>query len=175
MLSCYLNERIWKTKFHYNLYELNLLAYMEMVRLNEQKRKKKSPHKEVSRSNDPIKIVEGFISTTYSYKINLGVSSPKLTSLCSTLGIPAQRPNPIADNTTVSFENVTCTDLVDFGKCQDEFELGFWSEDNSNFLDMKLKVFKKDVIRSFCVVQKICENQISTNFYNWGISWSLKK
>ena len=52
--------------------------------------------------------------------------------------------SPIAYNTTASLGKLTCTDYVDFGKCQDQFGQFSWSKNISNYLDVKLKVFKKD-------------------------------
>ena len=52
--------------------------------------------------------------------------------------------SPMAYNTTATLDELTCTDYVDFGKCQDKFERVFWSKKDSKFLDIKLKeVFKR--------------------------------
>ena len=50
----------------------------------------------------------------------------------------------MAYNTTASLDKLTCTDYVDFGKCQDRFGRFYWSKNDSNDLDIKLKVFKKE-------------------------------
>ena len=50
----------------------------------------------------------------------------------------------MAYNTTASKDKLTCTDYVDFGKCQDRFGRFSWSKNGSNYLDVKLKVFKQD-------------------------------
>ena len=49
----------------------------------------------------------------------------------------------IAHNTIASLDKLTCTDYVDFGKRQDRFGQFCWSKIDSNYLDVKLKVFKK--------------------------------
>ena len=49
----------------------------------------------------------------------------------------------MAYNTTASFDKLTCTDYVDFGKCQDRFGQFSWSKNDCNYLEVKLKVFKK--------------------------------
>ena len=49
----------------------------------------------------------------------------------------------MADNTTASLDKLTCTDYVDFGKCQDRFGQFSWSKNDCNYLEVKLKVFKK--------------------------------
>ena len=44
---------------------------------------------------------------------------------------------------------------MDFGKCQDRFGQFFWSKNDSNYLDVKLKVFKKDDNKEFRLVQTL--------------------
>ena len=41
--------------------------------------------------------------------------------LLSATSVLAQQPEPMADNTTATMNKLTCTDYVDFGKCQDRF------------------------------------------------------
>ena len=50
----------------------------------------------------------------------------------------------MAYNTTASLDKLTCTDYVDFGKSQDRFGRFSWSKKDSNYLDIKLKVFKRE-------------------------------
>ena len=50
----------------------------------------------------------------------------------------------MADNTTASLDNLTCTDYVDFGKSLDRFGRVSWTKNDSNYLDIKLKVFKRE-------------------------------
>ena len=47
----------------------------------------------------------------------------------------------MAYNTTASFDKLTCTDYVDFGKSSDRFGRLSRSKDDFNYLDNKLKVF----------------------------------
>ena len=61
----------------------------------------------------------------------------------------------MAYNTTASLDKLTCTDYVDFGKCQDRFEKFFWSKNDSNYLDVKLKVFKKCDKKEFRLVRNL--------------------
>ena len=49
----------------------------------------------------------------------------------------------MAYNTTETLDKLVGTDYVDFGKCQDRFERFSWSKNDSNSLDIKLKVFKR--------------------------------
>ena len=49
----------------------------------------------------------------------------------------------MAYNTSPTLDKQTCTNYVDFGKCQERFGQFFWTESYSNFLDFILKVFKR--------------------------------
>ena len=49
----------------------------------------------------------------------------------------------MAYNTTSSLDKLICTDYVDFGKSQDRFGRFSWTKNDSNYLDIKLKVFKR--------------------------------
>ena len=50
----------------------------------------------------------------------------------------------MAYNTTETLDKLACTDYVDFGKSQDRFGRFSWSKSDYNFLDIKLKVFKRE-------------------------------
>ena len=63
--------------------------------------------------------------------------------------------SPMAYNTSASLYKLTCTKYVDFGKCQDRFGQFSWSKNDSNYLDVKLKVFKKDDNKEFRLVQNL--------------------
>ena len=52
--------------------------------------------------------------------------------------------SPMVYNTTASLDKLTYTDYVDFGKCQDRFGSFSWTKNGSNYLDIKLKVFKRE-------------------------------
>ena len=49
----------------------------------------------------------------------------------------------MAHNTTASLEKLTCTDYVDFGKNSHRFGWFSWTKNDSNYLDIKIKVFKR--------------------------------
>ena len=51
--------------------------------------------------------------------------------------------SPMAYNITASLDKPTCTDYVDFGKCQDRIGRFSWSKNDSNNVVVKLRVFKK--------------------------------
>ena len=50
----------------------------------------------------------------------------------------------MAYNTTETLDKLTCTNYVDFGKCQDRFGRYSCTKNDSNYLDVKLKVFKRE-------------------------------
>ena len=50
----------------------------------------------------------------------------------------------MAYNTTKTLDKLACTDYVDFGKSQDRCGRFSWSKNDSNYLDIKLKVFKRE-------------------------------
>ena len=52
--------------------------------------------------------------------------------------------SPMAYSTTVSLDKVNCTVRVEIGKCQYRFGRFSCYKNDSNYLDVKLKVFKKD-------------------------------
>ena len=106
-----------------------------MSRDNDRQRKE-SLYKEVSRDTGEFKAV------TYSSQIIVQFSFSKINSLLSATSILSR--SPMAYNTTASFEKLTCTNFVDSGKCQDKFGRFSWSKDDSNNLDIKPKVFKRE-------------------------------
>ena len=69
----------------------------------------------------------------------------------------------MAYNTPASLDKLTCTDYVDFGKCQDRFGRFCWSKNVSNYLDVKLKVFKKDDKKEFRLVQNLTMGEADFN------------
>ena len=69
----------------------------------------------------------------------------------------------MAYNTTASLDKLTCTDYVDFGKCQDRFGRFSWSKNDSNYLDEKLKLFRKDDGKEFRLVQNLTMGEADFN------------
>ena len=69
----------------------------------------------------------------------------------------------MAYNTITSLDKLTCTDYVDFGKCQDRLGQLFWSKNDSNYLDVKLKVFSKDEKKEFRLVQNLTMGEADFN------------
>ena len=71
--------------------------------------------------------------------------------------------SPTAYNTTASLEKLTCTDYVDFGKCQDRFGQFSWSKNDSNYLDVKFIVFKEDDNKEFQLGQNLTMGEAKFN------------
>ena len=63
--------------------------------------------------------------------------------------------SPMAHNTTASLDKLNFTEYVDFGKSQDRFGQFPWSNNDFSYLDVKLKVFKKDDNKKFRLVQNV--------------------
>ena len=61
----------------------------------------------------------------------------------------------MAYNSTVSLDKLTFTDYVDFGKSEDRFGGFIWSKNDSNYLGVKVKVFKKDDNKKLRLVQNL--------------------
>ena len=66
-------------------------------------------------------------------------------------------------NTTASLDKLTCTDYVDIGKCQDRFGQFSWSKNDSHYLDVKLKVFRKGDKKEFRLVQNLTMGEADFN------------
>ena len=84
-------------------------------------------------------------SLAFIHKIK---SLPPATSILSR--------SPLAHNTTATLDKPTCTNYVVLGKCQERFGRILWSKNDSNYLDNKLKVFKRE--------EKIAEFWLRQNF-----------
>ena len=69
----------------------------------------------------------------------------------------------MAHNTTVSLDMLTCTSYVDFGKCQHRFGRFSWSKNYFKYLDVKLKVFRKDDKKDFRLVQNLTMGEADFN------------
>ena len=71
--------------------------------------------------------------------------------------------SPLAYNTTASSNKLTCTDYVDFRKCQDIFGQFSWSKNDYDDLDVKIKVFKEDDNKKFRLVQNLTIGETDFN------------
>ena len=71
--------------------------------------------------------------------------------------------SPMSYNTTASLVKLTRTDNADFGKSQDRFGQFSGSKNDSNYLDVKLKVFNKDDNKEFQLVQSLTMGEVEFN------------
>ena len=90
-----------------------------------------------------------------------GIFFHKNKSLLSATSILSR--SPMAYNTTAFLDNLTCTDYVDFGKCQNRFGRFSWSKNDSYYLDVKLKVFGKDDKKEFRLFQNLTMGEADFN------------
>ena len=81
-------------------------------------------------------------AVTYTSQIIVQLSFSKSNSLFSATSILSR--SPMAYNTTASLDKLTCTDYVEFGKSSERFGRFSWSKNDSIYLDIKLKVFKRE-------------------------------
>ena len=103
---------------------------------------------------------DAYISNEMQLKIILQLSFAK-KSLLSATSILTR--SPMTYNATASLDKLTCTDNVDFDKCQDRFGRFSWSKNDSNYLDVKLKVFRKDDKKDFRLVQNLTMGEADFN------------
>ena len=130
---------------------------MEMSGDNAQKRKE-SPFMDKSRDNDHKRCVYKLRNAAKNCSLIFFHKNKSLLSATSILS-----HSPMAYNTTASLDKLTCTDYVDFGKCQDRFGQFFWSKKDSNYLDVKLKVFSKGDKKEFQLVQNLTVGEADFN------------
>ena len=81
-------------------------------------------------------------AVTYCSQIIVQLSFSKSNPRFSATSILSR--SHMAYNTTETLDKLACTDYMDFGKCQDRFGRFSWSKNDSNYLDIKLKVFKRE-------------------------------
>ena len=58
-------------------------------------------------------------------------------------------------STTTTLDKLACTNYKDFGKYQDRFGRISWSKFSFDYLDVKLKVFKRDKNKQFQLAQNL--------------------
>ena len=104
---------------------------------------------------------DAYISYKLQFQISFLTFIHKIISLRSATTILYR--SPMAYNTTASYDKLTCTDYVEFRKCQDSFGQFSWSKNRSTCLDVKLKVFKKDDNKEFRVVQNPSTGEVHFN------------
>ena len=124
---------------------------------NDQKRKE-SPYLEMSRDNDQKHAYMSNKMQLQNHSLTFIQKHQKVLSATSILS-----RSTMAYDTTASLDKLTCTDYLDFGKCQDRFGRFSWSKNDSNYLDVKLKFFKKGDNREFRLVQSLTMGEADFN------------
>ena len=84
-------------------------------------------------------------------------------SLLPASSILSRQAKAINNNITASLDKLTYTDYVDSCKSQDRFVPFSLSKSDSNGLDVKLKVIKKDDNKDFQMVQNLRTREINFN------------
>ena len=69
----------------------------------------------------------------------------------------------MAYNTMASLDKLACTNYVDFSKCQHRFGRISWSKNSFDYLDLKLKVFKRDENKQFRLAQNLTMGEVDFN------------
>ena len=87
--------------------------------------------------------------------IGLTINTNLFSSKNHYFSLLSRNESEMADNTTASLDKLACTDYVEFGKCQDRFGRVFWSKNSFDYLDVKLKVFKRDENKQFRLAQNL--------------------
>ena len=109
-----------------------------------------SPYVEISRDNDRRKRVNRLPVAAPKSFCNLQSQKKSFLSATSILSC-----SPTAHNPTASLEKLACANYVDFGKRQNKLGQFFWSRKDSNHLDEKLKVLRKDDKKAIRLVQNL--------------------
>ena len=109
-----------------------------------------SPYMDKSRDNDQKRCVYKERNSAKNHSLIFFHKNKSLLSATSILS-----RSPMAYNPTASLDKLTCTDYVDFGKSKDRFSPFSWSKNDSNYLDVKLKVFRKGDKEEFRLVQNL--------------------
>ena len=63
--------------------------------------------------------------------------------LLSATSILSRSPMPYNSTASMDLEKLICFDYVDFGKYQERFGQISWTKNDSNYLDVKLKIFNR--------------------------------
>ena len=104
---------------------------------------------------------DAYISNEMQIQNHSSTSFHKNKTLLSSTSIVSR--SPMAYNTTASLDKLTCTNYVDFGKCQDGFGHFSWSKNVSNYLVVKLKVFKNDDKKKFQLLENLTMGEADFN------------
>ena len=116
------------------------------------------PYMEMSRDNDRIRSVYKQQFTIRTHSLTFIQKSKSLLPASSVLS-----RSPMAYDTTASYYKVICTDYVIYGNCQDRFGRFSWSKNDSNYLDVKLKLLEKVDNKDLRLVQNLTMGEVNFN------------
>ena len=71
----------------------------------------------------------------------------------------------MAYNTTATLDKLACTNYVDFGNCQDRFGRISWSKSSFDYLEVKLKVFRREENKQFRLAQNLTMGEADFNHF----------
>ena len=128
-------------------------------------KKKEALKMEIPRNKEQINYAEAYMSNNLQLQknsLNLLLKSKWSLSATNVLS----QSKPMAYNTTASLVKLTFADYVDFGKCQGSFGWFTWSKNDSHYLAVKFKVFKRDDKRDFLLVLNLTIGESDFNQIN---------
>ena len=70
-------------------------------------------------------------------------------------------------NTIAFLDKLDCTDFVDFDKCQNRFGRVSWFKNFFDYLDVKLKVFKKEENKQFRLAPNLTRGKADFIQFSW--------
>ena len=69
----------------------------------------------------------------------------------------------MTDNTTATLDKLACTDYANFGKSHDRFGRISWSKNSFDYLNVKLKVLKRDKNKQIRLAQNLKKGEADLN------------
>ena len=119
---------------------------------------RKSPSIEISRSLTKKKVSKLVFNKILNTRIKLQLSFAKNESLFSAASVLLGRPKLTAYNNTSLQDKLTCNNFVDSVKGQHRIGNLSWSLSDSDFLDIKLNIFRQNDNRDISLVQNLTMN-----------------
>ena len=130
------------------------MTYIEEGRLSDQKGRN-YPQNEVSPDNDLQSVWRNVYRSFFAAPISFFSIHSQNRTLSPATIVPYQQPKLMAHNTTASLDNMNCTKYVDFATCQIAIGHNCLSKNDSNYLDVKFEVLKRDDNRNFAWSRRI--------------------
>ena len=106
---------------------------------------------------------EAYKRSNLQHQSHCSTFFPKNKSLPSTTSILSQQANSIIYSTTDSLDKLICTDHLNFEKGHDRFDQLCRFKDDSIYLDVRNKMFKKNDNRDFRLFQNLTMGEAVSN------------